>query len=131
MSDDTEALKLMIAFCLAEADLEQAAELLQQLLSLCPTDAETHYGLGEVWLELGQLEAAIASFQTALQLDSGYLEAYDALINTQMQAQDCRLRFSLPCDRSSSILSGRLPLFIWAIVSSSKEIQQPMIAGLG
>ena len=111
MSDDTEALKLMIAFCLAEADLEQAAELLQQILSLCPTDAEAHYGLGEVWLELGQLEAAIASFQTALQLDAGYLEAYDALINTQIQAQDWQTAIQLAL-RSLQLCPQWSPAFI-------------------
>jgi capsular polysaccharide biosynthesis protein len=111
MSDDTEALKLMVAFCLAEADLEQAAELLQQLLSLCPTDAEAHYNLGEVRLELGQLEAAIASFQTALQLESGYLEAYDALISTQIQAQDWQTAIQLAL-RSLQLYPQWSPAFI-------------------
>ena len=111
MSDDTEALKLLIPLCLAEADLEQAAELLQRFLSLCPTDAEAHYGLGEVWLELGQLEAAIASFQTALQLDSGYLEAYDALINTQIQAEDWQSAIQLAL-RSLQLYPQWSPAFI-------------------
>jgi capsular polysaccharide biosynthesis protein len=111
MSDDTEALKLMVTFCLAEADLEQAAEGLQQILSLCPDEAEAHYNLGEVRLELGQLEAAIASFQTALQLESGYLEAYDALINTQIQAQDWQIAIQLAL-RSLQLYPQWSPAFI-------------------
>ncbi len=110
-SDDIEALKLMIALCLAESELEQSAELLQQLLSLCPTDAEAHYGLGEVWLELGQLEAAIASLQTALHLESGYLEAYDALIHTQIQTQDWQTAIQLAL-RSLQLYPQWSPAFI-------------------
>ena len=101
----------MAAFCLAEADLEQAAAVLQQLLSLAPHDAEAHYSLGEVWLQLGQLAAAIASFQAALRLDSGCLEAYDTLLTTQIQAQDWQTAIQLAL-RSLQVYPQWSPAFI-------------------
>ena len=101
----------MAAFCLAEADLEQAAAVLQQLLSLAPHDAEAHYNLGEVLLQLGQLEAAIASFQAALRLDSGCLEAYDALLNALIQAQDWQTASQLAL-RSLQVYPQWSPAFI-------------------
>ncbi len=68
-SEDIDALNLWLAFCLAEEQFQEAAIALQQLIELEP-DVPDHYNnLGTIWLQVGDDNAAIDCFQSALQLD--------------------------------------------------------------
>jgi tetratricopeptide (TPR) repeat protein len=52
-----------------------------------PQNPRAHFNRGVVLLDAGQAEAAIPSFERALQLDSNYAEAHDSLGNAWLQLE--------------------------------------------
>lgn len=110
--EDIESLKLMAAFCLAQDDPESALEPLQQIVTLCPDDAEAHHNLGSVWLNLNQIERAAACFQTALQLDLALLDLHDSLLSQLIQVEQVEPALYLAL-RSLQVKPDWQPAFIY------------------
>jgi tetratricopeptide (TPR) repeat protein len=55
----------------------------QKALEINPNYAEAHYNLGKVFIQKGQLDAAITQFQEVLRLRPGFRSAQDDLDNAE------------------------------------------------
>lgn len=78
--NDIEALQLLVAFNLSAEQFQDAEVALQQLISLEPNNPDYYNNLGEIRLQMGQLDGAIECFQTALKLDPFATEFIDNLL---------------------------------------------------
>jgi tetratricopeptide (TPR) repeat protein len=74
--------------CYARGDPENALRHLARLLETCPRFADVHYLMGLIREELGDVEAAVSSFEQALHINPGYTEAFLALASTYEQRGD-------------------------------------------
>ena len=64
-----EALRLSASALLELGELPPASQRLRQALALCPDDAELHYQLGSVLLQMAQVQAAMACFANSLRYE--------------------------------------------------------------
>ncbi len=60
------------------------------LLRIRPYSARAHYNLGTVYLRQGKSEAAIASYERAVELDPTLAEKFKAGINSRKNAQEAQ-----------------------------------------
>ena len=44
-----------------------------------PLDAESHYNLGNTFIQLGELQESVSAYKKAIELNSGYIDAYNNL----------------------------------------------------
>ncbi|RLC75408.1 MAG: hypothetical protein DRI81_12090 [Chloroflexi bacterium] len=71
----------------------EAARLFEHVVRLAPADASAHNGLGNVQYALGNLDAAIAAYERAIELAPAYTEAYHDLalaLEGKMEADPAR-----------------------------------------
>ncbi len=81
-------LRLMVALCIAEDQLEQAADYSRSLIERCPDQPETYLELGELWLQYHHPEIAMPYFQKALQNWPEIISLYEDLIKVLIENGD-------------------------------------------
>jgi tetratricopeptide (TPR) repeat protein len=75
----SEALVQLASAHVSAGELPQAKELFEQAIARHPLDASGHGGLAHTLRKLGETEQALGALERALELEPGYVWAWDAL----------------------------------------------------
>jgi len=75
-SVNTDAMLLLAEYSIAKKDMDKAMRLVNNALKISPTSARPYFVKGMAYQMMGKLDLAESSFQTAIEMNVKYYDAY-------------------------------------------------------
>ena len=75
-SANTDAMLLLAEYNIAKDEMNKAMDLVNRALKISPTSSKPYFIKGLAYQKLGNLELAESSFQTAIEMNVNYYDAY-------------------------------------------------------